>query len=160
MRMVASPLKATRGIGDTVKSLSHMTNETPVNHEEVCEVLRRASAERRKVAPVGHGTKLGMGGAGAPVNMVLSLERMNRICDYPASDLTITVEAGLPIRELAVRSRVIEVQGRAATVFGIVHETGRPGLDFYRPRDFTPGSATTAPSRPYPLARADAAVRA
>jgi glycolate dehydrogenase FAD-binding subunit len=71
------------------------------DREDVCEALRRASAERLKVAPVGRGTKLGMGGAGAPADVVLSLERLNRVSDYPASDLTITVEAGLPIRDLA-----------------------------------------------------------
>jgi FtsP/CotA-like multicopper oxidase with cupredoxin domain len=44
--------------------------------------------------------------------------------------------ATAPLRELAVRSRVIEVQGRAATVFGILDETGRPGLDLYRSEGF------------------------
>lgn len=44
--------------------------------------------------------------------------------------------ATAPIRDLAVRSRVIEVRGRAATVFGIVDEAGRPGLDLYRSEGF------------------------
>ena len=44
--------------------------------------------------------------------------------------------ATTPARELAVRSRVIEVQGRSATVFGIVDEAGRPGLDLYRSEGF------------------------
>jgi glycolate oxidase FAD binding subunit len=38
---------------------------------------------------------------GQPVDLVLSLARIKRITDYPASDLTISVEAGLPVRELA-----------------------------------------------------------
>ena len=73
----------------------------PADREQVCELMRLASTERLKVAPIGRGTKLHMGGAAQPVDLVLSLDRMNRICDYPASDLTISVEAGLPIRELA-----------------------------------------------------------
>jgi FtsP/CotA-like multicopper oxidase with cupredoxin domain len=44
--------------------------------------------------------------------------------------------ATTPARDLAVRSRVIEVQGRAATVFGIVDEAGHPGLDLYRSEGF------------------------
>lgn len=64
-------------------------------------MLRQASAERRKVLPFGHGTKLGMGGAGQPIDLAISLERLSSICEYPASDLTITVEAGLPLRDLA-----------------------------------------------------------
>lgn len=44
--------------------------------------------------------------------------------------------ATAPIRELSVRSRVIDVQGRPATVFGIVDATGRPGLDLSRADGF------------------------
>ena len=80
---------------------SRIATESPASLQEICEVLRRVSEQRRTVVPVGHGTKPAMGGAGAPVDVMLSLERMNRILDYPASDLTITVEAGLPIRDLA-----------------------------------------------------------
>ena len=39
-------------------------------------------------------------------------------------------------RDLTVGSRVIEVKGRPATVFGIVDEAGRPGLDLYRSEGF------------------------
>lgn len=45
-------------------------------------------------------------------------------------------QATTPVRELAVRSRVIEVQGRPATVFGIVDGAGRSGLDLYRSDGF------------------------
>ncbi|HRW16746.1 multicopper oxidase family protein [Amaricoccus sp.] len=48
----------------------------------------------------------------------------------------VMARATAPIRDLTVRSRVIEVRGRAATVFGIVDEAGRPGLDFYRSEGF------------------------
>lgn len=45
-------------------------------------------------------------------------------------------QATAPIRNLEVRSRILEVQGKAATVFGIVDEAGRPGLDLYRSEGF------------------------
>ncbi len=73
----------------------------PSKREEVGELLRLARAARLRVAPAGNGTKLRMGGTGQPVDLVVSLARMKRITDYPASDLTISVEAGLPVRELA-----------------------------------------------------------
>ena len=73
----------------------------PATREQVCEVLRLADADRLKVILAGQGTKQRMGGACQGIDLVLSLARLNRIIDYPASDLTISVEAGLPIRELA-----------------------------------------------------------
>jgi len=73
---------------------------TPDSREQVCELLRMANADRLKVIPFGHGTKLLLGGVPQPVDFAISLERLNKICDYPANDLTISVEAGLPIREL------------------------------------------------------------
>lgn len=73
----------------------------PASRDQVCEILRAASAKRQTLLPVGHGTKLAMGGWERSVDAALSLERMNRILDYPASDLTVTVEAGLPIPHLA-----------------------------------------------------------
>src|SRR5438552_1483237 len=68
----------------------------PSSREQVCELLCLARAERLKVTPSGSGSKLRLGGGPQPVDLAISLERMNRVCDYPASDLTITVEAGLP----------------------------------------------------------------
>ncbi|MBI4480484.1 MAG: FAD-binding oxidoreductase [Acidobacteria bacterium] len=73
---------------------------TPNSREQVCELLRMANADRLKVIPFGHGTKLLLGGVPQPVDFAISLERLNKICDYPANDLTISVEAGVPIREL------------------------------------------------------------
>ncbi len=44
--------------------------------------------------------------------------------------------ASAPARELSVGTRVIEVQGRPATVFGLTDAAGRPGLDFPRSEGF------------------------
>ena len=73
----------------------------PDSREQVCELLRLANAEGLKVVPFGHGTKLRLGGVAQPVDFAISLERLNKVCDYPASDLTISVDAGLPVGELA-----------------------------------------------------------
>jgi glycolate oxidase FAD binding subunit len=73
----------------------------PETREQVCEVMRLAGAERLKLSLAGQGTKQRMGGSCPALDLVLSLARLNRIIDYPASDLTISVEAGLPIRDLS-----------------------------------------------------------
>ncbi len=44
--------------------------------------------------------------------------------------------ASAPARELSVGTRVIEVQGRAATVFRLTDAAGRPGLDIPRSEGF------------------------
>jgi len=72
----------------------------PGDREQVCELMRLANAERLKVVPLGHGTKLRMGAAPQPVDFAISLERLNKVCDYPASDLTVSVEAGVSILDL------------------------------------------------------------
>jgi glycolate dehydrogenase FAD-binding subunit len=72
----------------------------PETREQVCELVRLVRAEDLKIAPFGRGTKLRLGGAGPPIDLAISLERLNRVCDYPASDLTVSVEPGLLIRDL------------------------------------------------------------
>lgn len=73
---------------------------SPDSPEQTCELMSLAAAERLKVVAFGHGTKLRLGGDCKPVDLAISLNRLNKVCDYPARDLTISVEAGLPVRGL------------------------------------------------------------
>jgi len=75
----------------------------------------------------------------------LPIDRRSLLCGFAGSlagaaltpfTLPSIARATTPARELAVRSRVIEVQGRPATVFGIVDKAGHPGLDLYRSEGF------------------------
>ncbi|MBI3935333.1 MAG: FAD-binding oxidoreductase [Acidobacteria bacterium] len=75
----------------------------PESREQVGELIRLADAERLRLIPFGRGTKLRQGGASQPADLALSLQRLNKVCDYPASDLTISVEAGVSIRDLGAR---------------------------------------------------------
>ena len=77
----------------------------PGTAAQVCEILRLAHAERLVITPAGHGTKQRMGGVPQRVDLLLSLSKMNRITDYPAADLTISVEAGLGVADLAAALR-------------------------------------------------------
>ncbi|MBI3894486.1 MAG: FAD-binding oxidoreductase [Acidobacteria bacterium] len=72
----------------------------PDNREQICELMRLANAERLRVAPAGGLTKQRMGGNAQPIDLVVSLRRLNRITDYQAADLTVSVEAGVPFKEL------------------------------------------------------------
>jgi len=66
----------------------------------VAEAVRCAAAEGEAVYPIGGGTMLDIGGRPTRPGKALSLAKLNRIVDYPADDLTITVEAGTTYREL------------------------------------------------------------
>ncbi|MCZ6751294.1 MAG: FAD-binding oxidoreductase [Acidobacteria bacterium] len=72
----------------------------PPGPEQVVEVIKLACAERLKVSPAGALTKQRMGGVSRQIDLVLSLDRLNRVTDYEPADLTVTVQAGLPIRGL------------------------------------------------------------
>ncbi len=72
----------------------------PPGPEQVAEVMKLACAERLKISPAGALTKQRMGGVPRQIDWVLSLDRLNRVTDYQPADLTVTAQAGLPIREL------------------------------------------------------------
>ncbi len=72
----------------------------PADREQLAAILKLATAEKFTVTPVGGGTKRNCGGIARRVDLAVSTERMQRVIDYPASDLTITVEAGITIRAL------------------------------------------------------------
>lgn len=75
---------------------------TPASPEEIADVLRAASADRRTVAPVGGGTRSRRGRPTEPDERV-SIAGLSRVVDHTPAELTATVEAGLPATALAER---------------------------------------------------------
>jgi glycolate oxidase FAD binding subunit len=72
----------------------------PASAAEAADCLRVCSETGLAVVPAGQGTWLECGNPLRRADAVLSLERMSRVIDYSAPDLTITVEAGMPLRKL------------------------------------------------------------
>src|SRR5690349_7680915 len=70
----------------------------PGTHTEVSECLKICSAFNAAVVPAGAMTWLNGGNPLRRADVVLSLQRMNRVIDYSPPDLTATVEAGLSLR--------------------------------------------------------------
>jgi glycolate dehydrogenase FAD-binding subunit len=64
------------------------------------DVVRRAAAEQQALYPVGGGTMLGFGLPPSRPGWAVDLRSLNAVIDYPARDMTITVQAGIPIAEL------------------------------------------------------------
>ncbi len=73
----------------------------PTSTEEAARVLARASAEGWTVELAGSGTWLWSGSAASPPDLVVSASRLKRVVEYEPGDLTITVEAGMTLTELA-----------------------------------------------------------
>ena len=98
-----------------------------VQGSDVADVVASASVEQRPVYPVGGGTSLGLGALAAEPGAILSLGKLNRLIDYPSKDLTITVEAGMTMAELAThlaaenqRLPIDVAAAGAATLGGVV----------------------------------------
>jgi glycolate oxidase FAD binding subunit len=73
----------------------------PVAQDELATVVRDCHAQDAAVYPLGGETSLDYGLPGSRDGVGLSLAGLNRIVDYPARDMTITVEAGVTMQTLS-----------------------------------------------------------
>jgi glycolate oxidase FAD binding subunit len=69
----------------------------------VVEAVAGAAASRTPVYAIGGGTRLGCGVRAKQPGLGLSLAGMTALVDYPARDLTVTVQSGMTVAELARR---------------------------------------------------------
>jgi glycolate oxidase FAD binding subunit len=99
----------------------------PGSPEELAEALASSQRSRQSIHLCGNSTKDRMGGPISPADVRISTAKLNRILQYEPSDLTISVEAGIPYRELtrvlAQNRQMIPLDppfSDSATVGGIV----------------------------------------
>ncbi len=76
---------------------------TATDLSTVAESVAAAAASRTPIYPIGGGTRLGYGVRPKRPGLGLSLARMTAMVDYPARDLTVTVQSGMTVAELARR---------------------------------------------------------
>ena len=67
---------------------------------ELREVVRRAADEGQAVYPVGGRTRLDLGLPPSRPGVAVDLRSLVRVIDYPARDMTLTVQAGITLAEL------------------------------------------------------------
>jgi glycolate oxidase FAD binding subunit len=72
----------------------------PRSADEVGEEVRRAATEGQAVYPVGGGTALGVGLPPERPGVALDTRELAAVVDYPARDMTVTVQAGITLAEL------------------------------------------------------------
>lgn len=109
---------------------------SPTTAEELARfVAENAAGERRPLFPVGGRTALHYGYPRAGGDVMLAMSDLNRVVDYPARDMTITVDAGLRIedlqKQLATEGQRLPIdvpQAHRATIGGaIATNTSGPG---------------------------------
>jgi len=99
----------------------------PASPRELADALATAAAERKPVHLGGAFTKRRMGGPIDESGVTISTARLNKILQYNAADLTLSVEAGFPYaelqRRLAENGQMLPLDpafGDRATVGGVV----------------------------------------
>jgi glycolate oxidase FAD binding subunit len=72
----------------------------PASAEEVAEVVRFAASEELAIVSCGSRSKLELGMPPARYDIALDMTGLCRIAHYDAGDLTLSVDAGVPLRQL------------------------------------------------------------
>ncbi len=80
--------------------------QRPVSVAELSDTVRRCGANGDAVYPVGGGTMLDWGLPPTKPGVAIDLRGLDRVIDYPARDMTITVQAGITIARLQEMLRV------------------------------------------------------
>ncbi|HEY2159230.1 MAG TPA: FAD-binding oxidoreductase, partial [Isosphaeraceae bacterium] len=118
--------------------------ERPTTVDELREIIPRRVAEGLAIYPQGGRTALDYGGVPRRPGVAVDVTGLARVIDFPAADMTITVEAGITLDAL---SRVLDSEGQRleidapqatqATVGGIfaTNATGPRRYGCGRPRD-------------------------
>ncbi|HKN23610.1 MAG TPA: FAD-binding oxidoreductase [Candidatus Acidoferrum sp.] len=74
----------------------------PASVEEVAEVVRLAVKDKLAVVPVGARSKCELGMAPQQYDIAIDMTGLRGIAHYDAGDLTLSVDAGIPLRELEI----------------------------------------------------------
>jgi glycolate oxidase FAD binding subunit len=69
--------------------------------EQIPEIIKLAAAEKLAVVVTGGRTKLNVGLPPAKYDVALDMSALNKIISYDPGDLTLSVEAGIPLRQIS-----------------------------------------------------------
>jgi glycolate oxidase FAD binding subunit len=100
----------------------------PKSVEEISEIMKVASSESLAVVPWGGGTKIGFGREPKKVDIVLCMRHLDRVLEYEASDLVVTTQCGISLKEfqktLKEKNQLLAIDPphleRGATLGGII----------------------------------------
>lgn len=139
---------------DRVASMQPRLVVGPGDEQQLAQVLKAANDAGVAVIPRGGGTKLAWGNSPQRADVVLSTARLNAIVEHAHSDLTVTVEAGCTLKQLAEtlakQNQRLALDGlwpNRATVGGILstNDSGALRLRFGSLRDLVIGITLALP---------------
>jgi glycolate oxidase FAD binding subunit len=125
-----------------------MQTVVPADTASVADIVREATKEGRAIYPRGGGTHWNYGGVCDRPGIELSLEKMNRLIDHAADDMTVTAEAGMTFAELskilATKNQRLPIdvpQPEKATLGGLVavNQAGPRQFGYGTVRDYLIG---------------------
>jgi glycolate oxidase FAD binding subunit len=93
----------------TIDGFGPLPVARPCSVAELSELVRHAAAEGRALYPVGGGTMLDYGLPPTKPGTAVELGGLDRVIDYPARDMTVTVQAGITINRL---QEVLRAEGQ------------------------------------------------
>jgi len=146
-------------VSNLVERLPLSEVQSPSSLDELKACIETLVAERTPIYPLGGETSLNYGLPANHEGVGISLTSLNKIVDFPARDLTITVEAGVTIAEL---QKTLAEEGQwlpidcpdenAATIGGLIATAwcGPRRYGYGRPRDYVIGiKAIDGAGRPF-----------
>lgn len=145
---LAGPASVRPAVGDdAIDGTAPALVVEPETPDTLAAVLAWASRQGVRAVLRGGGTRLAWGRPPAPFDLVIGTRRLNRILRHEPGDLTVSVEAGMPVatlnRELAVhgQSLPLDVPSDASTVGGLlaVNDSGPRRHRHGAPRDLLIG---------------------
>jgi glycolate oxidase FAD binding subunit len=123
----------------------------PQSVAEIGDIVRRAAADNQAVYPVGGRTFLGIGLPPARAGIAVDLRSLSQVLDYPARDMTVSVQAGLTMAQLqtllATENQRLPIDvpnAEQATLGGVLaaNVCGPHRLGFGTLRDYVIGIST------------------
>src|SRR6266852_7439154 len=84
----------------TIDDFGPLSAAQPRSAAELCDLVRRAAAEGSAIYPLGGRTMLNFGLPPSKPGIAVDLSHLHQVLDFPARDMTITVQAGITIRRL------------------------------------------------------------
>ncbi len=83
-----------------IDGLIPLAEHSPATVAELSSIVKAARAAGHAVYPVGGRTMTGFGLPPTKPGVAVDLTRLNQVIDYPARDMTVTVQAGIRLAEL------------------------------------------------------------
>lgn len=118
---------------------------------EVGDLVRSAAADKQAIYPIGGQTLLGIGLPPSRAGIAVDLRGLSQVVDYPARDMTITVQTGITLAELqrllATENQRLPLDvpnAERATLGGVLatNVSGSHRLGFGTLRDYVIGIST------------------